>query len=117
SINEFIRKNKTGKIDLIASHGHTVFHNPAENYTLQIGNGAAIFAATQIKTVCDFRVQDVALGGQGAPLVPIGDEMLFGEFDACLNLGGFSNISFRKSNERIAFDISPLNIVLNHLAE
>lgn len=116
-VNELIQKYNIKNIDLISSHGHTIFHNPKENYTLQIGNGASIFAETNIKTVCDFRTQDVAFGGQGAPLVPIGDEKLFGEFDACLNLGGFSNISFKKDNERIAFDISPFNIVLNYLAE
>lgn len=116
-VNEFIDKNQIKNIDLISSHGHTIFHNPKEKYTLQIGNGAAIFAETNIKTICDFRTQDVALGGQGAPLVPIGDEKLFGEFDACLNLGGFSNISFKKENERIAFDVSPFNLILNYLAE
>lgn len=116
-VNEFVNKNQIQNLDLISSHGHTIFHNPKENYTLQIGNGAAILAETNIKTVCDFRTQDVALGGQGAPLVPIGDEILFGEFDACLNLGGFSNISFKKENKRIAFDISPFNIILNYLAE
>lgn len=116
-VNEFIQKNKIEVIDLIASHGHTIFHNPKEKYTRQIGNGATIFAETNLKTISDFRMQDVALGGQGAPLVPIGDELLFGKFDACLNLGGFSNISFKKDNERIAFDICPLNIVLNFLAE
>ncbi|SMC70101.1 anhydro-N-acetylmuramic acid kinase [Moheibacter sediminis] len=116
-VNEFIQKYQVKNIDLISSHGHTVFHNPKEKYTLQIGNGAAIFAETGIKTICDFRMQDVALGGQGAPLVPIGDEKLFREFDACLNLGGFSNISFKKENERIAFDVSPFNIILNYLAE
>lgn len=116
-LNEFIEKNQIKNLDLISSHGHTVFHNPKEKYTLQIGNGAAIFAETNIKTVCDFRTQDVALGGQGAPLVPIGDEKLFGEFHACLNLGGFSNISFKNENERIAFDVSPFNIILNYLAE
>lgn len=113
-ISKFISENNISEIDFIASHGHTIFHNPAEKYTLQIGNGPQITAINGIKTICDFRVQDVALGGQGAPLVPIGDELLFSEYDYCLNLGGFSNISFRKNQQRIAFDICPVNIVLNH---
>jgi len=110
----FIEKNSIEKLDFIASHGHTIFHNPEKNYTFQIGNGPQITAITGVKTICDFRVQDVALGGQGAPLVPIGDELLFSEYDYCLNLGGFSNISFRKTQQRVAFDICPVNIVLNH---
>ncbi|MHB1197214.1 MAG: anhydro-N-acetylmuramic acid kinase [Lutibacter sp.] len=110
----FIKKNRIEKLDFIASHGHTIFHNPEKNYTLQVGNGPQISAITGVKTICDFRVQDVALGGQGAPLVPIGDELLFSEYDYCLNLGGFSNISFNKNQQRIAFDICPVNIVLNH---
>lgn len=102
--------------DFIASHGHTVFHQPEIGLTTQIGNGAILAAQTKILTVCDFRTKDVALGGQGAPLVPIGDELLFGEYDACLNLGGFSNISYRVDNKRIAYDISPSNMALNKLA-
>lgn len=102
--------------DFIASHGHTVFHQPEIGLTTQIGNGAILAARTKILTVCDFRTKDVALGGQGAPLVPIGDELLFGEYDACLNLGGFSNISYRVDNKRIAYDISPCNMALNQLA-
>ncbi len=113
-INKFIHKNNIKKIDFIASHGHTIFHQPEKNYTLQIGNGAEITAETKIKLICDFRIQDVALGGQGAPLVPIGDQHLFNDYRYCLNLGGFSNISFDKDGERVAFDICPVNIVMNH---
>lgn len=102
------------KPDLVASHGHTIFHQPDIRFTAQIGSGAGIAAESGVDTVCDFRTKDVALYGQGAPLVPIGDKTLFSEYDYCLNLGGFSNISYTKGDERIAFDISPVNYVLNH---
>ncbi|MDH3323242.1 MAG: anhydro-N-acetylmuramic acid kinase [Flavobacteriaceae bacterium] len=113
-INEFIVKKKIKNIDFIASHGHTIFHQPELNYTLQIGSGAVIAAETNCKVICDFRIQDVALNGQGAPLVPIGDKLLFSDYDFCLNLGGFANISFEDKDQRVAFDICPVNIVLNH---
>jgi len=113
-IQNFIEENSIKNVDFIASHGHTIYHNPAKNYTLQIGNGPSISSITGIKTICDFRSQDVALGGQGAPLVPVGDMLLFSEYDYCLNLGGFSNISMNENNQRIAYDICPVNIVLNH---
>ena len=114
-VRDFLQRNQL-KVDLIASHGQTIFHQPSVRFTAQIGSGAGIAAMTGIDTVCDFRTTDVALGGQGAPLVPIGDAILFGQYDACLNLGGFSNISYAEGNKRLAYDISPVNYVLNHYA-
>jgi anhydro-N-acetylmuramic acid kinase len=104
-------------VDLIASHGHTIFHEPAKGITCQIGDGAAIAARTKLPVVSDFRSLDVALGGQGAPLVPLADRLLFGEYDACLNLGGFSNVSMERGRKRLAWDCCPVNVVLNSLAQ
>lgn len=116
-VNEFISKNSITKPGIIASHGHTVFHMPEEAYTFQIGNGAAIAAITGIDVVSDFRSLDVQLGGTGAPLVPLGDQLLFPDYTFCLNLGGFINISFLANGKRTAFDICPLNIVINRLVQ
>jgi len=113
-IKEFITKYNLNDIDAVCSHGHTILHQPQNGLTLQIGNLPNIAKIIGVKVVCDFRAQDVKLGGQGAPLVPIGDRILFSEYDYCLNLGGFSNISFEENNRRIAFDISPVNTVLNY---
>jgi anhydro-N-acetylmuramic acid kinase len=116
-IKEFIG-NSDAAIDFIASHGHTVFHQPGKGLTLQIGSGAEISVITNITTICDFRSVDVALKGQGAPLVPIGDKLLFEEYKYCLNLGGFANISFdNENNKRVAFDICPVNILINHFVK
>ncbi len=115
-ISNFIQKHHLKNLDAVCSHGHTILHQPQNGLTLQIGNLPEIATLINQNVVCDFRVADVKLGGQGAPLVPIGDQILFSDYDYCLNLGGFSNVSFESDEKRIAFDISPVNTVLNFYA-
>lgn len=115
--NRFIKKNKIKGLHFIASHGHTIFHQPTNGFTLQIGNGNALHAATSLPVMNDFRSLDVLYGGQGAPLVPVGDKQLFSEYDVCLNLGGIANLSLDHKKERIAYDVCFLNMGLNHLAQ
>lgn len=114
-VNDFIDDSAI-KPNYIASHGHTIFHQPNSKLTLQIGNGTAIHSKTNIPVVNDFRTLDVLLGGQGAPLVPIGDKLLFNEYSICINLGGIANLSFNKEGERKAYDICTVNMALNELA-
>ena len=113
-IQSFIQRNKITPV-LIASHGHTVFHQPQNGFTAQIGDGSQIAAITGIDTICDFRSKDLALGGQGAPLVPGGEVMLFSRYRFCLNLGGIANITILNGTQTVAFDICPVNMALNYL--
>lgn len=103
-------------IHLIGNHGHTIFHQVNKELTFQLANNAALAVKTGIKVIGDFRSGDVALAGQGAPLVPIGDKLLFPEYEACLNLGGIANLSFNKNGKSIAYDCCPFNIPLNNYA-
>ncbi len=122
-VKDFVERNKL-KVDFVSSHGHTIFHQPQHIFTSQIGDGAAIAVESGLPVICDFRTKDIALGGQGAPLVPIGDQLLFSEYDFCLNLGGIANIStstLRSSQKEgehhvVAFDVCPCNMILNHLS-
>ncbi|MCD6201867.1 MAG: anhydro-N-acetylmuramic acid kinase [Bacteroidales bacterium] len=100
---------------LVASHGHTVFHQPATGKVFQLGDGNVLAAITGMPVVFDFRSLDVALGGQGAPLVPAGDRWLFSEYAYCLNLGGFANISYETNQGRIAFDLCPVNLAQSYV--
>lgn len=113
---DFCARHRIRQVDFIASHGHTVFHQPVRGLTFQLGEGNALHEASGKKVVCDFRSLDVARGGQGAPLVPVGDQFLFGDYDVCLNLGGIANCSMVSKGKRIAFDICFVNMALNHLA-
>ena len=114
-VREFLDKNHL-RPDIIALHGHTVFHQPEKGFSLQLGSGQAIAIATGIKTVSNFRNKDIQLGGQGAPLVPIGDKLLFAEYDYCVNFGGIANISFEQNGQRLGYDVCAANQLLNHLS-
>ncbi|MEL7118976.1 MAG: anhydro-N-acetylmuramic acid kinase [Bacteroidota bacterium] len=114
-INAFLQ-NAANRPTFIASHGHTVFHFPEKGVSLQIGNGAHIAAQTIIPTITSFRDADVAYGGQGAPLAPKADQLLFSDFDFFLNLGGIANISHFKGDHILAYDICGANQILNALS-
>ena len=117
-VNDFIARHHLGhKVHFIASHGHTVFHEPANGATFQLGDGAAISAVTGLPVINDLRAADVALGGQGAPIVPIGDKLLFGNYDYLLNIGGIANLTITNNGQPVAYDICPANQVLNALAQ
>jgi len=117
-INTFIANNRLEhQANFIASHGHTVMHEPAEHTTFQIGDGATIAACTCIQVISDLRMADVALGGQGAPIVPIADQLLFSDHQFLLNIGGIANITINRPPYFLAFDVCPANQILNLLAE
>ena len=117
-VNRFIEKHKLQyQVALVASHGHTTFHVPSKKMTAQLGDGAAIAAETRLPVVSDLRALDVAFGGQGAPIVPIGEKLLWKDYSMFLNIGGIANISFNMPGQYIAFDVCPANRVLNMIAQ
>ena len=114
-VNKFIEAHQLHyKVAVVASHGHTTFHIPDKKMTAQLGDGAAIAAETQLPVVTDLRAMDVAFSGQGAPIVPIGEKLLLGDYNFFLNLGGIANISLN-AEKYVAYDICPANRVLNML--
>lgn len=116
-LNDFFKRHTIHDPGIISCHGHTIFHRPEQGYTFQLGHGAAIASNLNTPVISDFRSTDIALQGQGAPLVPIGDQLLFHHYDYCLNLGGFANISTMVSATRMAWDICPVNIIVNRLVQ
>ena len=115
AVKQFVTENHL-EPDFVSSHGHTIFHRPEEAFTLQIGNGQTLVDACGLTVVNDFRSEDVAKGGQGAPLVPIGDKLLFSKYDCCLNIGGIANLSVERDGKRLAYDICIANQTLNYIA-
>lgn len=115
-VRDFCIKNKV-RPDFISSHGHTIFHNPEQRFTVQIGDGGALAAKTGYPVICDFRTQDIAVNGEGTPLAPIADKWLYPGYDFYLNIGGIANISFSQEGRFIAYDIGPANQVFNALAQ
>lgn len=117
-VNRFVEENNLHfKIGLISSHGHTTFHVPQKKMTAQLGEGAAIAAETGLPVITDLRAMDIAFGGQGAPIVPVGEKLLLKDYDMYLNLGGIANMSFNDPDKYIAFDVCPANRVLNMIAK
>lgn len=116
-VNTFIEQNQLHhKVHFIASHGHTAFHDPQNGTSVQIGDGAGIAAVTGLTAITDLRNMDVALGGQGAPIVPMADRLLFKDYDYCLNLGGIANLTINTEHP-IAFDVCPANQLLDFYAQ
>jgi anhydro-N-acetylmuramic acid kinase len=119
NIRQFMGKiNIPANVDFIAMHGHTIFYNPVAGLTFQLGDANSVAVITQAQVIADFRSMDMANGGQGAPLVPVGDLFLFDKYPYCLNLGGIVNISIKKDNHQITgFDICGCNLLLDRLAK
>lgn len=116
TVNQFVEQHQITQLDFISSHGHTIFHNPDKRYTTQIGCGSAIAALTGYPVINDFRMQDIAINGEGTPIAPAADRYLYSDYDFCLNIGGIANITSQIQEDPIAFDISPANQLLNYLS-
>lgn len=115
AVRQFLERTPEVKVDFIASHGHTIIHDPAKGYSCQIGSAAQLAAQTGLTTISDFRNIDIALGGQGAPMAPLIDQVLY-DADVCVNIGGIANLSYSSGMKRVGFDFAPANQLLNYLS-
>lgn len=117
AIKSFIHDNQLDhQVHFIVTHGHTIFHVPSQKMTAQLGDGAAIAAVTGLSVISDLRAMDVALGGKGAPLFPLAEQLLFPDFTYRLNLGENATLAAQLNGAFAAFDICPCNYILDSLA-
>lgn len=118
-MSELIRSflKEEDQIDYVSLHGHTLFHEPENGFTYQLGNGGVLSARLGLPVVCDFRSKDIGLGGKGTPLAPIVDSYFYNEYEVLINLGGICNLTFLSKKETIAWDVCPCNQLLNFLSE
>lgn len=118
AVKQFISQHQLDhQVHFITAHGHTVFHVPGQKMTAQLGDGAAIAAVTGLPVISDLRAMDVALGGKGAPILPIAEQLLFPDYRYRVNLGENATIAIQKDEQFLAFDICPCNYILDTLAE
>ena len=112
------KKNKGIKIDIVGFHGQTVLHKPQKGYSIQIGDSNLLAKLTKTKVVSNFRNNDIANGGQGAPITPLYHQLILNKIkldfpSAIVNIGGISNITYIEKNNIISFDMGPGNFLID----